>query len=100
MNSITWGSVQYFPDSYFRRNQMIAVTKLMGDSTKKSPCFFIQSRFRPSMIVLEDSVASVISSIVAGSSGLHRCERERSSKLMTKNLGLIAYCRLLFNRVL
>ena len=62
---------------------MMAVTKLMGDSTKKSPCLFIHSLFNPKSIVLADSVASVISCIDDGSKGLQRCDTERLSKLMT-----------------
>lgn len=62
---------------------MMAVRKLMGDSTKKSPCFLIHSRLSPSMMVREAFVASVMSSIPSGERGLQRWVRLRSSKLMT-----------------
>src|SRR6266511_1654353 len=91
ISSITCGNVQYFPSSYFRKNQITEVTKLIGDSTKKSPCLSIHSLFNPKRIVLADSVASVISCIEEGSKGLQRCDTERLSKLITKNEGIKAY---------
>ncbi len=60
-----WCNVQNSPSLYFRKYQIMAVKKLMGDSTKKSPCLLIHSLFNPIKIVRADSAASVISVMVA-----------------------------------
>src|SRR5450432_1147374 len=91
MSSITCGKVQNIPLRYFFRNQMMAVTKFIGDSTKKSPCLVIHSRFKPRRIDREDSEASVMSNIRSGSRGLHRSLDPGSSKLTLKNEGLCLY---------
>lgn len=49
----------------------MTVRKLIGDSTKKSPCFLTHSRLSPNKIVRADSAASVISVIEEGSKGLY-----------------------------
>src|SRR5690554_2355301 len=97
---MTWGRVQNPPSWYFRKYHIIAVKKLMGDSTKKSPCLLIHSRLSPINIVRADSAASVISDMVSWSRGLQRWLRVRSSKLITKNSGCTTYLSLYFSQVL
>lgn len=47
------GKVQYLPSLYTRRNQMMAAKRMVGDSTKKSPCFAAHDRLRLSMMLYE-----------------------------------------------
>ena len=61
----------------------MAASKIIGDSTKKSPCFCIHVLFRFSIMVREDSYASDMSVIKAGLMGLQRCDFLGSSKLIT-----------------
>ena len=48
---MAWGNVQYLPFLKILRYQMIAAKRMMGDSTKKSPCFCTQLLFKLSMMV-------------------------------------------------
>src|SRR5258708_36754069 len=99
-SSMACGSVQYFPFSYFFKIQKMDVTKLIGVSVKNSPNFCCHSRFRASMMVRLDSVASVMSTIVSGDSRLQRWDLERSSKLIMYSFGGTGYLSMFFSAVL
>ena len=50
-NSMAWGKVQYLPFLWILRYHIILANRMIGDSTKKSPCLEIHVRFKFNIIV-------------------------------------------------